>query len=221
MTLKHLVRRCGRVMPALLALALGACSALLPKPGAPTSFYSLDASAPASAAVAAAAAVAPAASAPTLVVGATHAAAGFDTRRIVYLRRAQQAEHFAQSEWVDTPARMLAPLLVAALERQAAFAAVVGSPGPALGDLRLDTTLVRLQHDFTSTPSRVRLTLRATLIEVATRRVIAVREFDASEPSASEDAYGGVAAAHRVVQRQLQALAQFCADAARGWRAQP
>lgn len=206
----------GALLLAVVVAGAG-CSTLLPKQATPSSFYTLDAvEAPAAAVVPAAAA-----SSPTLVIAAPQAAAGFDTRRIVYLRRAQQLEHFAQAEWVDTPARMLAPLVVAALARQGSFGAVLASPGPALGDLRLDTTLVRLQHDFTSTPSRVRLTLRATLIEVATRRVIAVREFDASEPSASEDAYGGVAAAHRVVQRQLQTLAQFSADAARGWRAQP
>jgi len=198
---------------------LGGCSTLLPQRAAAPSFYALDAAAPKDAAVAAM--PPPAASAPTLVVAAPQAAAGFDTRRIVYLRRAQQLEVFAQAEWVDTPARMLAPLLVAALEQRAAFGAVIAAPGPAPGDLRLDTTIVRLQQDFTAAPSRVRFTLRATLVDVATRRVIAVREFDASVAAASDDAYGGVGAAHRVVQQQLQALAQFCADAARGWRALP
>lgn len=207
-----------RAVLVLLAVAAGGCSSLLPPRPAPPSSYGLDASAPQSRA---ARAPAPAASAPTLVVAVPQAAAGYDTRRIVYLRRVQQLEHFSQAEWVDTPARMLAPLLVSALEAQAAFGAVVGAPGSTAGDLRLDTTILRLQQDFTAAPSRVRFTLRATLVDVATRRAIAVREFDASEASASEDAYGGVTAAHRVVQQQLQALAQFCADAARGWRAQP
>ncbi len=208
--------RCGVVL-ALLA-ALGGCSALLPPRAAPPAFYVLDA---AEAPARAAAAAAPAASAPTLAVGMPQAAAGHDTRRIVYLRRAQQLEYFAQAEWVDTPARQLAPLLVAALAQQAAFAAVVAAPGAAVADLRLDTTLLRLQQDFSVVPSRVRLTLRATLIDAATRRVLAVREFDASEASASDDAYGGVLAAQRLVRRQLQALAQFCDDSARGWRARP
>jgi len=203
---------------ALLSALGGGCSSLLPPRAAPPAFYALDAGAPKLPSVGAPAAPA---SAPTLVVAAPQAAAGYDTRRIVYLRRAQQLEHFSQADWVDTPARMLAPLLVDMLTRQSAFGAVVAAPGPAVGDLRLDTVILRLQQDFTVVPSRVRLTLRATLVDAATRRVIAVREFDASEASASEDAYGGVTAANRVVQQQLQALAQFCADAARGWRAQP
>jgi len=65
------------------------------------------------------------------------------------------------NEWVDTPARMLAPLIVAAVENSGTFRAVVLTPSAATGDLRLDTGIMRLQHDFGSQPSRVRFTLRA------------------------------------------------------------
>jgi len=206
--MKHLAffRLRRHAVLALLAVLGGGCSSLLPPRAAPPAYYALDASATQ---LAAAGAAAPAASAPTLVVAAPHAAAGFDTRHIVYLRRAQQLESYSQAEWVDTPARMLAPLLVAA------------TTAPKAARCASAATILRLQQDFTTSPSRVRFTLRATLLDVATRRVLAVREFDASEASASEDAYGGVGAAHRVVQQQLQALASFCGDAARNWRAMP
>lgn len=46
---------------------------------------------------------------PTLIVSPPHAAAGFDSQRIMYLRQADQLEYFAHNEWIDTPARMLAP----------------------------------------------------------------------------------------------------------------
>jgi cholesterol transport system auxiliary component len=45
--------------------------------------------------------------------------------------------------------------------------------------------------------------------------VIAVREFDASVAAASDNTAGGVAAANLVVDQVLQALAVFCAAAAR------
>ena len=76
----------------------------------------------------------------------------------------------------------------------------------------------RLQHDFTSTPSRVRFTLRAYLVENATRRVIDTREFDAVVPSVSEDPHGGVVAASGAVRAVLADLSLFCADAARNRR---
>jgi cholesterol transport system auxiliary component len=159
-----------------------------------------------------------AAAAPTLIVAPPHAAAGFDSPRIMYLRRADQLEYFAHNEWVDTPARMLAPLIVAAVESSGMFRAVLSTPSPATGEMRLDTEILRLQHEFSSSPSQVRFTLRAYLVESGTRRVIESREFEAVIPSASEDPHGGVVAANSAVQTVLGDLATFCAAAARNRR---
>jgi cholesterol transport system auxiliary component len=156
--------------------------------------------------------------APTLIVSPPHAAAGFDSQRIMYVRHADQLEYFAHNEWIDTPARMLAPLIVTAVESSEAFRAVVQTPSPAAGDMRLDTEILRLQQEFLDTPSRVRFTLRAYLVESVTRRVIASREFDAVVPAPSEDPHGGVVAANRAVQTVLEELSSFCAEAARSAR---
>jgi cholesterol transport system auxiliary component len=199
---------------AILVMVAGACSALRPAATPSPSFYALQG---APAAAGRAAAPAPS-TAPTLIVNPPHAAAGFDSPHIMYVREAHKLEYFAHSEWVDTPARMLAPLLVAAIETSGAFRAAVLTPSAAAGELRLDTEIVRLQQEFGSPPSRVRFTLRAYLVEDKTRRVLAWREFEAAVPAASDDPYGGVVAANRAVQTVLEDLAAFCAGAARGWR---
>ena len=160
----------------------------------------------------------PADTAPTLIVSSPHAAAGFDSPHIMYVRHANQLEYFAENEWIDTPARMLAPLIVAAVERSGAFRAVVQTPSPAAGDLRLDTEILRLQHEFLATPDQVRFTLRAYLVESATRRVIASREFEAAVPADTADARGGVVAAGRAVRSVLEKLSAFCAETARDAR---
>jgi cholesterol transport system auxiliary component len=151
----------------------------------------------------------------TLVVNPPHAASGYDSQRILYVRKQHQLEYFAHSEWVDTPARMLAPLIVSAVDGSGAFRAVVLTPSAAAGDLRLDSEIVRLQHEFADQPSHVRFTLRAYLVDNSTRRVLAWREFDATEPSAGEDPYGGVIAANRAVRKVLLQLAAFAAETAR------
>jgi cholesterol transport system auxiliary component len=204
-----------RLIAAALSLTLVCgCGAIQPVLSPHPNFYSLaDARntttpAPPRAAV----------TAPTLIVSPPHAAAGFDSQRIMYVRQANQLEYFAHNEWIDTPARMLAPLIVAAVESSGAFRAVVQTPSPAAGEMRLDTEILRLQHEFLSAPSRVRFTLRAYLVESVTRRVIASREFDAAVPAASEDPYGGVVAANRAVQTVLENLSAFCAEAARSAR---
>lgn len=194
----------------LLCAWLAGCSVLSPTSAVAPAFYALDA-----AGAAVVAPVLPAASAPTLLVAPMRAAAGFDSPRIIYTREPHVVAYFAHSEWVDTPARMLSALLVSAMERNGAFRAVSVTSGAASGDLRLDTELVRLQHEFQTQPSRVRFTLRATLVDERTRRVLAWREIESVVESASQDPYGGVVAANAAVQRALQQLSAFCIDTLR------
>ncbi len=191
----------------LSLLTICACNILRPTATPYPAFYSLDNTR------AAAPAAVPAA-APTLIINPPSAAAGFDSSRIIYMRETHKLEYFAHSEWVDPPARMLTPLLVAAVENSGAFRAVVLTPSAAAGDLRLDTEIIRPQHEFQTQPSRVRFTLRAYLVDDKTRRVLAWREFDAVVPATSEDPYGGVVAANRAVQTVLENLSAFCAEAA-------
>ena len=200
----------------LLTLA-GGCDTLRPTATPPPSLYSLDGGRIESRAPRVTPAPASQA-APTLIVNPPHAATGFDSQRMIYVRRAHMLEYFAHNEWVDTPARMIAPLIVAAVENSGMFRAVVLTPSAAAGDLRLDAEIMRMQHDFGSQPSRVQFTLRAYIVDNATRRVLAWREFDATVAAASEDPYGGVVAANRAVQTVLEQLAGFCADAARNWQ---
>ena len=148
-----------------------------------------------------------------LAVSLPRARPGFDTPQMAYVRQPHALDYFAANQWADTPARMLGPLLAQALEQTGSFRAVVQTPGVVPADVRLDTELIRLQHDFSTQPSRVQLTLRAQLIDVRSKRVLAVKLFDEAENAASDDAYGGVTAANRALQRVLSQLADFCIDA--------
>ena len=204
------------VIAGLALLSLSSCSLLSPTNTPSPVFYSLDTVR--SAASVPALALAPAQTAATtriLIINPPHAAAGFDGQRIIYVREPHRLDYFAYSEWVDPPARMLGPLLVARIESSGAFRAVVLTPSAATGDWRLDTEIIRLQHEFQTQPSRVRFTLRATLVEDKTRRVLAWREFEAVAPASSDDPYGGVVAANRAVQTVLEELSAFCAEVAR------
>lgn len=212
-----LLRRRWSPIAVVLSLALltltGGCEALKPVVSPHPRFYALSGTN--IAAIPAPLAQRATLTAPTLIVSPAHAAAGFDSKRIIYMRQPDQLEYFAHSEWIDTPARMLAPLIVSAVERSNAFRAVVQTPSTAAGEMRLDVEILRLQHEFLSAPSHVRFTLRAYLVNSKTRRIIASREFDASAPAASEDPHGGVVAANHAVQTVLDSLSDFCAEAAR------
>jgi len=200
---------------AMLALPLLSCGFLSPKPASMTSFYVLDGAATAD--------IRPKrpldTRQPILLVSPPQAAAGFDGARMAYLREPHKLEYFAHSEWISSPAHMLAPMIVTAITGGGGFAAVVPTPSAASGDLTLDIEILRLQQEFMSSPSRVRFTLRATMVDNVTGQVLASRELDQTAEAATDDPYGGVVAADVAVQAALVQLAEFCNRAASGWTA--
>jgi cholesterol transport system auxiliary component len=188
------------ILPPLLLLA--GCAGLHPQPVQDVNLYLLDAHMPAQAA----------ATKRNLVieVGMPRALPGFDTPQMAYVQEPYKLDYFAVNRWADTPAHMLAPLLVQALEQGGGFRAVVRAPSMVPADLKLDTELVRLQQDFRSRPSRVELTLRVQLISLRNNRVLATRVFDETENAPSENPYGGVVAANHALQRILNSISEFC-----------
>lgn len=148
-----------------------------------------------------------------LAVSMPRALPGFDTPQMAYVQQPYELDYFVTSRWADTPARMLGPIIVQAVQQTQSFRAVVQTADAIPAEVRLDVELVRLQQDFTARPSRVRLTLRAQLIDVHDQRVLAVQQFDEYENASSENAYGGVTAANRLVHRELAKLTEFCVDA--------
>ena len=193
--------------PALLAACTGS---LLPKPTPPPARFTLDGGVPGAPARTAAA------DAPVLTVEVPRAAPGYDSRRMVYLRRPQELEAFAFHEWVATPAQMLAPLLVRAMQAGGAFRVVISSPTTAAVGWRLETELLRLHQDFMQRPSRVRLGLRAVLLDGATRQAVAWREFDISVDAAADGPVAGALAAQAAAQQGAAAAAAFCAEQVQG-----
>jgi cholesterol transport system auxiliary component len=147
---------------------------------------------------------------PTLMVSTPRAWPGYDQPRIAYLRHPLRIDYYALNEWADSPPRMLEPLLITAIEASGRFRTVVSSRSGIGAQLRLDTEIVRLQHEFLSTPSQGRVILRAQLIDLIRNRVLGTRNFEAQVPAPSEDAEGGVTALNSAVQHTLAELVAFC-----------
>ena len=190
---------------ACLAFVAG-CSSLLPKQAALPTLLTLEGSGRA---------VVPAQSPAsagtlTLIVDVPRAAAGYDSALMAYQRGTPQLEYFAQHQWVDTPAHMLTPVLVRALQQGGAFRAVVQSPTSASGEWRLQTEGLRLRQDFSVSPSVMRIELRAVLVETATRKVLATREFMSSTDAASDDPVSGARAAADGAKGLASEVAAWC-----------
>jgi cholesterol transport system auxiliary component len=135
--------------------------------------------------------------------------AGFDTARMAYLLRPYEINYFAFNQWADPPARLLHRIMVENLDKTGLWSAVLQTPGTVPAQYRLDSDNLILEQQFLSRPSRVRLALRAQMIDVKKQTILASQYFELFETAASDDAYGGVLAANRAAEKLLVEMAEW------------
>jgi cholesterol transport system auxiliary component len=156
-------------------------------------------------------------SGPVLLVNFPRALAAYDTTRIAYVERPHEIAYYAYNQWSDTPPRMIEPLLIQSLESTGRFAAVVRASGSGLAELRLDTDILELVHDFIAQPSEIRLGVRVQLYDLVGRSVLGTRIIEVSEQAPTDDAYGCVRATNRALAEVLDQIDDFVVGAAAGW----
>ncbi|MDR3477565.1 MAG: ABC-type transport auxiliary lipoprotein family protein [Gammaproteobacteria bacterium] len=146
----------------------------------------------------------------TVLVMAPEAGPIYSSKEMVYTTYPYQVASFANNRWAASPSVMLQSLMVQTLQNTHHYRAVVAVPFPGHYDLVLRSELLKLQQDFTRSPSVIRLTLRAQLINANTNLVVAAKEFTIVERAPRNDPYGGVIAANRAAARLMKQLAVFC-----------
>ena len=154
---------------------------------------------------------------PILIINTPKAAAGFDTRRIMYTRAPHQLEYFARNEWIDTPAQLLRPLMISAIEKTSAFNAVLTKQSVIASDLRLESEVIKLVQDFSTKPSHVQFRLRVSMIDNATQHIIAMQEFNEHVNANTDNPIGGVLAANVAINQALDKLSIFSSQTAINW----
>jgi len=152
---------------------------------------------------------------PILLVSIPLAEPGYETTKMVYLKRPYELEQYSVNQWADAPARMFASLMGERFSRTGAWRAVVPPSGSIRGDFRLDTYGFSLQQEFLQDSSRVRISVRAQLIDVREARIVGTRAFETVENSPSGDAYGGVVAANQAVAILLDDMASWLKECVR------
>jgi cholesterol transport system auxiliary component len=144
-----------------------------------------------------------------LLVTQPRAQAGFDTARMAYLLRRYEVNYYAFNQWADTPARLLHRVIVENLDKSGLWIAVLQTPGAVPAQYRLDLDNLILEQQFFSQPSRVRLSVRAQIIETKKPAILATRSFEVLEAAPTEDAYGGVLAANQAAAKLLIEMADW------------
>lgn len=130
---------------------------------------------------------------------------GYDTASMAYTTREHEIAYYSRNRWVESPDRMLFPILVDSLSRR--FETVLKAPAAA--DMRLETDIVMLRQEFSGNSSRIHLVIRVQLVK---GEKILSKKFEALEDCTENDPYGGVIAANRAVSMLVREIARFCAE---------
>ncbi len=152
----------------------------------------------------------------SIYVASPRSSAVYGSSRIAYVKRPYEVNYYALNEWAAEPARLLEPLLVASLEASNLFESVTSGATSPPTELRLDTQIVTLRQEFDANSSKTRVVIRAEVVDTVSRRVVLSRRLEAFEPATTPDAYGGVGAANRALERLLAEIVALCARASPG-----
>ncbi|MFO0700813.1 MAG: ABC-type transport auxiliary lipoprotein family protein [Nitrospira sp.] len=152
---------------------------------------------------------------PVIQLSPPQAEPGFETPRMVYVKRPYELEYFATNQWADTPANMFSPLLAKSLNQSGIWRDVVLLPSLVPGDYRLDVYGFALQQEFLQQPSRVRVTALAQLVDLKQSTIMGMQRFEIIESAPGENAYGGVVAANKAVALLLDQLTVWLRDCVR------
>ena len=148
--------------------------------------------------------------APTLLVLDTTAGGFYDSDQLVFSRGAGTRGQYQFARWTERPGKRFAELLRARLDRLGRYQ-VAPAGGSVRGDLMLDTRLVEFYHDAVREPGQVRLVLRAELVDLKQRRLLARRTFEQQVPLTTYDAAGAAQASSQAVGRALDDLSGWLA----------
>lgn len=146
----------------------------------------------------------------TLLVLTPVADPGYQTNNMVYVVKPYQLQQYVKHRWVSSPAQMLAPLIAGSIRESHFFHAVVTAPFIGQSDYRLETRLIRLQHEFSGDNSEIKLVMQVTLIKNITGSVIAEEQFIITSPVLEKTPYGSVVTANQAVQQLLDDIVKFC-----------
>jgi len=146
---------------------------------------------------------------PVLLVSPPQAEPGFESQRMVYVKRPYELEYYAVNQWAETPVRMFTPLMVQVLNQTGVWRAVIPLPSSVRGDYRLDSYGFVLQQEFLQQPSRVRMMIRTQLVDLKESTILSTRTFEVVENATSENPYGGVQAANRAVAGLLDQIGSW------------
>ena len=145
----------------------------------------------------------------TLLLADTVAGAFYDTDGMAFSSKPGTRGYYQLARWSERSSKRFSDLLLARLEHEKIFAAVSQVSGNVRGDWLLTTEILDFYHDAAQQPGVVRMALRAEVVNLKNRTLLARKTFVLSVPVSSFDASGAHQAFNEAATRTLNELADW------------
>ncbi len=148
-------------------------------------------------------------SARTLLLADTTAGAFYDTDGMAFSGTPGTRGYYQYARWSERAGKRFGDLLLTRLEREKIFATVAQTGGNVRGNWLLTTDILDLHHDAAERPGVVRMELRAEVVDLGSRALLARKTFVQSVAVPSYDAAGAHQAFDRAATLTLDAIADW------------
>jgi cholesterol transport system auxiliary component len=144
-----------------------------------------------------------------LLIADTTAGAFYDTDGMAFSNVAGTRGYYQFARWSERASKRFSDLLLLRLEQEKVFAALARSGSNIRGDWLLMTEILDFHHDAVQQPGTVKMVLRAELVDLNDRALLARKTFTQTIPVASFNAAGAHTAFNEAATLTLNELADW------------
>lgn len=142
----------------------------------------------------------------TLLVLDTATSAFYNTDSIAFSRAPGTRGLYRYARWAERPGKRIGSLLLARLEADQVFATVASASSGIKGDWVLGTELLAFYHQASAAPGSVHVELRAEVVDLRSRSLVARKRFEQDIPAPTYNAAGAAGAFNLATTRLLDAV---------------
>lgn len=150
----------------------------------------------------------------TLLIADTTAGAFYDTDGMAYSNASGTRGYYQFARWSQRSGKRFTDLLLARIEKEKIFATVAQPGSNVRGDWLLTTEILDFHHDAVRQPGTVKMELRAEVVDLKLRKLLARKTFTQSVAVPSYDAAGAHKAFNEAATRTLNDLSDWLKELA-------
>lgn len=149
-----------------------------------------------------------------LLLADTTAGAFYDSDGMAFSSAPGTRGYYQFARWSERAGKRFADLLLARIEREKVFSTVAPSGSNVRGELLLTTDILEFYHDAARQPGTVKMELRAEVVDLKTRKLLARKTFVQSIGVSTYDAAGAHKAFNEAATRTLDEVADWLKELA-------